>query len=194
MPFDVHNTEHVHNHVNMLQINSLYISVKQCGSSWELTTGICKYGLALAFPKVPEQPGCPLTFELWFTGKQRWSSNLHLSWCLTPTLLPRKRRRDCHISLPLAVEERENELKENSWSISSVIISPQSSFCLSVTPLFSPFIGVFTVVFLFFLLISFSDFFFFFCRRLDPAWLQALISGASEPRVYWLGLQSTKQM
>lgn len=71
MPFDVHNTEHVHNHVNMLQINSLHISVKQCGSSWDLTTGICKYGLALAFPKVPEQPGCPLTFEPCFTGKQR---------------------------------------------------------------------------------------------------------------------------
>lgn len=115
-----------------------YIYVKHHGSSWDLTTVFCKYGLALAFTKVPKQPNCPLTFEPRFTGKQRWSNNLHLSWCLTPTLLLRKRVRMPH-EFTSSGGRRENELKD-SWSINTGCQSRPLKVCLSLfllLPIFS---------------------------------------------------------
>lgn len=131
----------LNNHFNMLHIDSWYFFVKHCGPSWDLTTGFCKYGLALAFPKVPKQPRCPLTFEPPFAGKQRWSSNLHLLWCFTPTLLLRKRERLPHefTSSGVSEEKKMNWLRILGGLTQAVIVSPQSFCSLFVAPHLFPF-------------------------------------------------------
>ena len=92
-----------------------------------------------------------------------------------------------HMTLLLAVYGTKMDWKENSQSIITgchhrLLKFLFFSFCC---PLYFP-----IFLLLCFLPSSFSE----LLQKADPAWLQALISRASELRVYWSGLQSTKQM
>lgn len=107
----------------------------------------------------------PLDFWTPFTGKQRWSSNLRLSWCFTPTLLLRKTERLPHDFTSSGMSSL------NSWYTNSGCHCDPSKFffylCCSLS-LFSPLSPSLTV-FLFppVLFLSFGSGF-------DLIWLQAL--------------------
>lgn len=96
----------------------------------------------------------------------RGASRPHCCW---------ESERKCHTSLSPAVEWKKSfdELRLSSLALKVLFL-------------------LVLLLFTFFSFLASSVFRFF--QKADPAWLQALISRASEPRVYWLGLQSANQM
>ena len=167
---------------------SSYICVKHCGSSRESHNWILQIWIGSCISRSPTAAAVPLDFWTAVHTESRGEAAICISHGASRPRRCRERERECHMSLRLAVEGKKiNWRRILSRLTRAVIVSPQSSSSSpSVAPL-SPPISLLLHLHPFF---PFSE----FLQNADPAWLQALISRASEPRVYWLGLQRTKQM